>query len=79
MSISTVTSKGQITIPITVRKRLDLNPGDKVNFFITDSGVVVFQPAKKEISELKGIIPKPEKPVTLEDIEQTIKTRGAGL
>ena len=32
MEVSTMTSKGQITIPVAVRKKLDLQQGDKVLF-----------------------------------------------
>jgi AbrB family looped-hinge helix DNA binding protein len=43
----TLTSKGQITIPSEVRKRLGLHEGDKVNFEITDSGTTI-RPARPE-------------------------------
>lgn len=79
MSVATVTSKGQITIPKVVRDSLELNPGDKVNFFVNDSGEVIFLPAKKEITSLKGIVPKPDRPVTLEEMKKIIKTRGGVL
>ncbi|PZS01131.1 MAG: hypothetical protein DLM70_12420 [Chloroflexi bacterium] len=35
---STLTSKGQVTIPIEVRRHLGLNQGDKVIFVIEDEG-----------------------------------------
>lgn len=38
--ISTITSKGQITIPAEVRKHLRVGHGDKLSFVITDSGRV---------------------------------------
>lgn len=41
MNISTVTQKGQATIPADVRKKLDLHPGDKVGFEITDGEVIL--------------------------------------
>lgn len=37
MEVSTMTSKGQITIPVAVRKKLDLQQGDKVVFIEDDS------------------------------------------
>ena len=33
MASATVTSKGQITIPIEVRKELSLKPGDRIEFY----------------------------------------------
>ena len=38
MAESTVTSKGQITIPKAVRERLQLEPGDKVYFNVREDG-----------------------------------------
>jgi len=32
MAVAKITSKGQITIPQTVRQRLGVKPGDKVEF-----------------------------------------------
>ena len=41
MEISRVTSKGQITIPVEIRKKLNLKTGDKV-VFIEDGDRVIF-------------------------------------
>ena len=45
--ISTVTTKGQITLPKSIRQILGVNSGDKVSFHLTDGQVVVTR-AKKE-------------------------------
>lgn len=39
MLISTITQKGQATIPLTIRQSLDLTYGSKVQFVETKSGV----------------------------------------
>lgn len=36
-----VTSKGQITIPVAVRRRLGLRPGDRVHFSLEDDRAVL--------------------------------------
>ena len=41
MEISRVTSKGQITIPVEIRKKLNLKTGDKV-VFIEDGDRIIF-------------------------------------
>jgi antitoxin PrlF len=41
MFTSTLTSKGQVTIPSEVRKNLDLHAGDKVVFEIIDQQVII--------------------------------------
>ncbi len=39
--VSTITSKGQLTVPIEVRHRLGLKQGDKVVFQLADQGVTL--------------------------------------
>lgn len=41
MELAKVTSKGQITIPAEIRKKLHLKPGDKVLFIEEDDRVTV--------------------------------------
>ena len=41
MEISRITSKGQITIPVEIRKKLNLKTGDKV-VFIEDGDKIIF-------------------------------------
>ena len=77
MSAATITSKGQITIPKDIRALLDLHSGDKINFIVQESGEVRFLPATQDISTLKGIISKPQKAVTVEEMKATIKARGS--
>jgi len=79
MATATVTSKGQITIPKEIRELLGLNNGDRINFVIEDDGRVTFHPATKDIRSLKGIVPKPGKPVTVEDMNNAIRHRGRRL
>jgi len=38
---STLRAKGQVTLPIEVRKALHVEPGDEVEFELTDQGVVM--------------------------------------
>lgn len=77
MPIAKITSKGQITIPREIRELLNLNAGDSISFITDAEGRVTFTPARKSITSLKGIVPKPDKPVSLEDMKSTIRTRGA--
>jgi AbrB family looped-hinge helix DNA binding protein len=78
MSTSTVTSKGQITIPRDVRKVLGIESGDKVRFNVDDKGRVFFVPVTVDVTSLKGIVPKPDKPVSVEEMRATIIKRGTG-
>ena len=44
MEMAKVTSKGQITIPVSIRRRLKINEGDKILFIDTQDGVVMVNP-----------------------------------
>lgn len=46
MELAKITSKGQITIPIHIRKKLNLKDGDKV-IFIEENGRVVMENSTK--------------------------------
>ncbi len=55
--ISTVSSKGQVTIPIEVRRHLGVNASDKVAFVVTDEGDVELRPARYTLESVLGSIP----------------------
>jgi AbrB family looped-hinge helix DNA binding protein len=76
MPLATISSRGQITIPADVRVALNLKRGDKVNFIIIGNEVR-FLPVTKDITTLKGFIKKPLKPVSIEEMNETVKTRGS--
>ncbi len=40
---ATLTSKGQVTVPADIRQRLDLKPGDKLRFRVSDSGELTIE------------------------------------
>jgi antitoxin PrlF len=42
---STITSKGQITVPLEIRNRLGLKKGDRVEF-VVDNGRTTIRPAR---------------------------------
>lgn len=46
MELAKITSKGQITIPVRIRKKLKLKEGDKV-FFYEEKGKIIFQNASQ--------------------------------
>lgn len=76
MPSSHLTSKGQTTIPKTIREYLNLQPGDKIDFVVDSGGAVTLQPASVDVSQLEGILHNPTiKPVTIEEMKQTVKKR----
>lgn len=76
MPKATLTSKGQTTIPKEIREHLHLHPGDRLEFVIDEEGQVIMLPATIDVTELKGILPPPKRPVTVEEMNQAVKKRG---
>ena len=76
MSTSTLTSKGQTTIPKDVRKRLNLQPGDRLEFVIDEDGRVLMLPASVDAAELGGMLKAPARPVSVEAMNRAIRKRG---
>lgn len=46
-----ITTQGQVTIPASIRKILELSPGDRVNFVENDRGEVVLQKVRADLSD----------------------------
>jgi AbrB family looped-hinge helix DNA binding protein len=78
MAASTVTSKGQVTIPLDVRRRLGLDAGDRIEFVEIEDGMFAIKPAIDDVRSLKGLLRKPSKPVSVEDMNAAVRVRGAG-
>lgn len=57
MSEATVTSKGQITIPVDIRQSLGLQAQDRVTFTPMPDGTVVLRAKTKSILDLRGLLP----------------------
>lgn len=72
MPSSTVTSKGQITIPAEVRRKLGLSAGSRVTFVPTESGSYELVPATGTVRALRGLVSAPAAPVTLEEMDDAI-------
>jgi antitoxin PrlF len=68
MSTATLTSKGQITLPSELRRSLQLNSGDRIEFFHQADGTVALRPVR----DLKGIVPKPGKPVSIAQMKRAV-------
>lgn len=71
---TTVTSKGQITIPREIRDKMQLASGSKLEFLYKDDYIVML-PTNKSLKKLKGILPKPEKTLSCEEINEIVRNR----
>jgi AbrB family looped-hinge helix DNA binding protein len=81
MPTATLTSKGQITLPVEVRRGLGLRQGSRVDF-VPDGGGYRLEARSHLARDLAGALPKPDRPVTLDEMDQAIAAAaiaGAGL
>lgn len=53
MKLAKVTSRGQITLPLAIRRKLDVKEGDKVVFYEENGRIVVENAAKLTIAQEK--------------------------
>lgn len=72
MVAATMTSKGQITIPVAVRRKLRLKAGSKVDFIENKAGELVLKPRTGDIRELYGIVKYDGPPLSIEEINEAI-------
>lgn len=79
LTVSTLSSKGQVTIPKTIRDRYNLKSGDKIDFLEDDQGTVTIWPVTQSATHLKGMVAKPEKPVSIEEMNMAIAIEGGRI
>jgi antitoxin PrlF len=72
MASATVTSKGQVTIPIDVRTKLGLRPGSRLSFVPTDTGGYEIHPQAASVKDLQGAVPWTTQPVSVDEMNEAI-------
>lgn len=73
MPTSTLTSKGQITVPKPIREHLHVAEGDQVDFAIAANGDVIMHRITGSISALAGLLHRPNrKAVSREEMDNAI-------
>lgn len=78
MSIGTMTSKGQITIPKDVREALGLTPGSKVSFAKNADGDFVLSTTRASLMDLEGRLQHTGPPISLDEMEHAIAAGATG-
>lgn len=76
MVTATITTKGQITIPSSVRNALNLDAGSKVEFVENADGTFTFLPLNQNVQALKGVLQAPKQPVSIENMNEVIAKLG---
>ena len=70
--LSTVTSKGQITIPVEVRRAAGLDAGTQVEFIVNARNRIELVPRHTDIRALRGAVARRGSPVTVEAMTEAI-------
>ena len=66
---TTMTTKGQVTVPREIRDRLGLKSGDKMVFTMLSDGTIVMRPKTRRLADLAGSLTRPGQPrIAIEDM-----------
>ena len=69
MSESTITSKGQTTVPRQVREQIGAGPGTRLVWHVMPDGSLIVRAKTHSILALKGMLKSPKKmPVAVDDM-----------
>ncbi len=74
---STVTRKGQVTIPMAIREKLDIAYGEKVEFAVNEHNEVVIRPVKVSLEDVYGVL-KNHKPAGTHEDHRRLTREWAG-
>ena len=76
MTLATLTTKGQVTIPKIIRESLKLNTGDKIEIIVTEKREAIIRPVSKKVDDIFCELHKPgRKAVSLEAMDDAIRNR----
>ena len=77
MEVAKITSKGQITIPISIRRKLELSEGDKVLFIYKPDGILMVNPTKYHGGTSSDVVEVAESEMAAEAVA-AMKERSTG-
>jgi AbrB family looped-hinge helix DNA binding protein len=73
VTTSTLTAKGQTTVPREIRDHLGLKPGDKIDYEIAADGSVRLSARKLSFADSAGMLARPGQPaLSIEEIDYGI-------
>ena len=72
MPTATLSSKGQLTVPAAVRAAMGLDTGSRVEFIDQGDGRFSIIAATSPVTSLKGMLAKPARPVSIEQMNGAI-------
>ena len=70
---ATLTSKGQMTLPVAARTRLGLEAGDHLLVIVQDDDTIILKrPPAASAASLRGLLAKPKRSQTVEEMDAGI-------
>ena len=72
MELAKITSKGQITLPIGIRRKLNLKDGDKVAFVEKDGKYMLVNPTMIAFENVRRAFDGEAERLGLEDIDDVV-------
>ncbi len=77
MPSSSLTTKGQITLPKQIRDRLGIKTGDRVAFREREDGTIVVEAETTNLLDLRGAVKTRVRGITIEDMKEAVRKRAA--
>ena len=74
MKAYTITPKGQVTIPVEIRVKMKLKPGDRITYEDTSAGIVL-KPAQEDMISDFGFLKGRRKPADLEKVRKSVRKK----
>jgi len=76
MSLATITTKGQVTIPKKIRDSLKLSTGDKIEIIMTNQQEALIRPISKKVDDIFCKLNSPnQKTISIQEMNDAIKSR----
>ena len=75
--IATITSKGQLTLPVEARRKIGLKAGSRVDVIVTGQDHLTVIPLTESVTSLKGMLGKPKRRLSLDDMQRAIEAGAA--
>ena len=70
---TTLTSKGQMTLPSAVRARLGLEAGDQLLVTVQDNDTIILKRRPTaSVTALRGLLPRPKRALTVQEMDAGI-------
>lgn len=73
MPLAKVTSKGQVTIPVEIRKTLNIQEGDNLMFDSSDEVATLHVIKNRKLTEFRGVFSRNQTPVEKKKLRESVK------